>query len=113
MAPAMQLPGKTNNKRERMRTKVKDEINTIVALIAEQSHKEGTDLKIYEDAIIAFIDELIVLPEPFDILSDVFIAIIVDKALDKANDPEWRATQLEKVSVRSNRLITKIKERGI
>ena len=94
-----------------MRTRLKDEINTIVALVAEQSQKEGTDLEIYEDAIIAFIDELIVLPEPFEILSDVLIAIVVDKALDKANDPEWRAAQLEKVSDRSKRLITKIKER--
>ena len=94
-----------------MRTRLKDEINTIVALVAEQSQKEGTDLEIYEDAIIAFIDELIVLPEPFEILSDVLIAFAVDKALEKANDPEWRQAQLEKVSDRSKRLITKIKER--
>ena len=103
----------TLTKREEMRTRLKDEINTIVALVAEQSHKEGTDLEIYEDAIVAFIDELIVLPEPFEILSDVLIAFAVDKALDKANDPEWRKAQLEKVSARTTRLITKIKERGL
>jgi len=96
-----------------MRNKLKEEINTIVALIAEQSAAEGTDLEIYETAIVSFVDELIVLPEPLDVLSDVLIAFVVDRALDKANDPEWRKAQLEKVSERSKRLINKLKERGV
>tara|TARA_R110000803_G_scaffold133894_1_gene201030 strand:- start:367 stop:672 length:306 start_codon:yes stop_codon:yes gene_type:complete len=96
---------------------IRSDVQVAVALVVQDIVDRGgeVDRDAIEWQVVSLIDALVVLPEPYDALSDIFIGLIVDRALDKAFDERWRQKVLRDVSIRAKRIqgrIQTVRENG-
>ena len=82
--------------------RINKDLSAAVAAVYDDAVTRGSlDTKVLEDQVVALMDKVIELDEPWDSMSDFLIRKLVQRLITKLSDPEFRAKLLEEASERS------------